>query len=365
MIDLIWTFYGFSGFFSLAAVNFLVMNLSQNIIIRMPNWIGDAVMATPLIADLRHQFPEAQITAMCQGKIGELLLANPHLNEIFTFSRPNEFIRYQATRQLIARLRQGKYDLGLLLPNSLSSAWWFWRGAVKERIGFATDGRSLLLTRRPPLPKERGEHLVLTYKRLLQPLEIAISTTKPQLFVTKEEMDAAALLLAAHKVPLQGTVIGINPGAAFGAAKCWPKEKFRALAKKILEKTNAHLLFFGDAQTAPLVHEICANLPSRVVNLAGLTSLRELIALLKQCSLFLTNDSGPMHIAAALQVPLVALFGSTDPFVTGPYQHGTIIRKDNISCAPCFRRVCPIDFRCMQRIEVDEVYSVILSQCKS
>ncbi len=333
----------------------------QNINIRMPNWLGDAVMATPVIADVRHAFPNANITAMCQGGgIGALLWGNPHVDEIFTFIRPQEFLHRFEHRDVIARLRQGKYDLGILLTNSFTSAWWFWRGQVRKRLGFATHGRTLLLNQSVAVPEEKGkEHLVNTYKRLLLPLEIPLSKTAPQLFVSSEEKGAAQQLLASYKIPKGGILVGINPGAAYGSAKCWLPDRFRALIEKLAQRENTYVLCFADAAGAELVHGICQGMPSNVIDLAGATHLRELIALIQICNVFLTNDSGPMHIAAALKTPLVALFGSTSDVATGPYEHGTVIHK-HVSCSPCFQRVCPIDFRCMKRIEVDEVYSALL-----
>ncbi|MCC5832412.1 MAG: lipopolysaccharide heptosyltransferase II [Chlamydiales bacterium] len=331
----------------------------HNILIRMPNWLGDAVMATPILADLRVKWPNATITAMCQGGVGSLLIGNPHIDEIFTFSRPNEFLRRQEKRDLIQRIRQGKYDLGILLPNSFSSAWWFWRGGVKRRIGFASDWRSLLLTKAVAFPESRGkEHLVRTYKRLLAPLGIPLSDTMPELFVTEEEKQAAEQLLRQHRVPEKAKVIGINPGAAYGSAKCWLPDRFRTVIEKLLEDSNIYIVCFGDQEGAPLVHEICEGLPPRVINLAGITSLRELVALIQKCTVFLTNDSGPMHIAAALKTPLVALFGSTNEIATGPYKHGDVIHK-HVDCSPCYKRTCPIDFRCMKSIETDEVYQAL------
>jgi len=328
----------------------------------MPNWLGDAVMATPILKDVREKWPEASITVMCQGGVGSLLIGNPYLNEIFTFTRPNEFLRRQEKRDLIERLRQGKYDLGILLPNSFSSAWWLWRGHVKERIGFAADWRRFLLSKALPFPKERGEeHLVTTYKRLLEPLGISISESNPELFVTQEERAAALQLLEQHHVPKAGTVIGINPGAAYGSAKCWLPDRFRKVIEKLLEDPNIYVICFGDQAGASLVHEICEGFSQRVINLAGITSLRELLALIQRCNVFLTNDSGPMHIAAALKTPLVALFGSTNEIATGPYKHGKVIHK-HVSCSPCYKRTCPIDFRCMKRIEADEVYEAIIRQ---
>jgi heptosyltransferase II len=334
----------------------------QNIIIRMPNWLGDAVMATPIIADVRAHYPTANVTAMCQGRgVGELLRGNPHLNEIFSFSRPNGFLRRQQRRGLIERVRQGRYDLGILLPNSFSSAWWFWRGEVKKRIGFSSDWRGPLLTQAPPFPKELGkEHLVTTYKRLLAPLGIPLSTTHPALYVTEEERTAAKQLLKQYHIPHGVTLVGINPCAAYGPAKCWLPDRFRTLIEKLIQRPKTYVICFADQAGAPLVRGICEKMPPQVINLAASTNLRELIALIEQCTLFLTNDSGPMHIAAALKTPLVSLFGSTNATVTGPYGHGVVIHKP-VACSPCYKRTCPIDFPCMKQIEVDEVYTTLLS----
>jgi heptosyltransferase II len=328
----------------------------QNIIVRMPNWLGDAVMATPVIADIRCRWPSATLTAMCQGGVASLLQGNPHLNEIFSFSRPNEFLYREEKRDLIARLKQGKYDLGILLTNSFSSAWWFWRAGVKRRIGFAADFRKFLLSQALPLPPAiNQEHLVITYKRLLEPLGIPISTTPPALYVTENEKTAARQILREHYIPDDASIVGINPGAAYGSAKCWLPERFREVIARLATRPNTYVICFGDLVGANLVHSICQGMPKNVIDLAAATSLRELIALIRECTVFLTNDSGPMHIAAALKTPLVALFGSTSEIKTGPYRHGEVIHE-HVACSPCFRRTCPIDFRCMTRITSDAVY---------
>jgi len=327
----------------------------RNILIRMPNWLGDMVMATPIIADVRKKWPQATITVMSSTALAPLLFGNPHLNEIFSFSRINEFAKRAEKRDVVARLRQGQYDLGILLTNSFSSAVLLWKGRINERVGFAKDFRSLFLTKSIPLPKMKGrEHLVVTYKRLLEPLGIAASDTAPELFVMEEEREAIGQLLREYSIPRENRLIGINPLAAFGEAKCWPAERFRTLAIKLASDKRTTVLFFGDNQGVARIKEICAGLPENVVNFAGLTTLRELIALIEVCDLFVTNDSGPMHIAAALKTPLIAIFGSTNEIATGPYQHGRVIHK-HASCSPCYLRKCPIDFRCMKRIDVEEV----------
>ncbi|MEZ5315350.1 MAG: lipopolysaccharide heptosyltransferase II [Chlamydiales bacterium] len=332
----------------------------DNILIRMPNWIGDLVMATPILADVDRKWPKAKITAMCQGTIAPLLIGHPHIDEMFTFSRPHEFLRRPMNRDLIQRIRQGKYDLGILLSNSFSSAWWFWRGGVKRRIGFASNWRSFILNDAIAFPKERGkEHLVETYKRLLTVIDIPISKTQPKLFVTEEEQSTADEILRQCGIPREGKIVGINPNAAYGPAKCWLPTRFRSLIEKLVHDPKIYVICFGDQGNTSFVDKICDNISPQVINLAGMTSLRELMALIKKCTVFLTNDSGPMHIAAALKTPLLALFGSTNEMVTGPYHHGEVIHK-HVDCSPCYKRTCPIDFRCMKQINVEEVYQALL-----
>ena len=338
----------------------------KNIIMRMPNWLGDLVMATPIIHEVRKKWPNANITAMCQANTGALLASDPNLNEVYRFKKPNGWIHRSQHCEIIDTLKRGEYDLGIILTNSFSSAWWFWRGNVTNRIGFATNLRSFLLNEAVPFPKNKEtQHLVLTYKALIEPMGIPISSTPPTLYVSDEEAKAAQILLEANGYqPKHNILIGINPGAAFGSAKCWLPDRFHAVTEKLLEDPRVVVAYFGDSIGAPLVNDICKDFNSRVINFAGKTSIRELLALIQLCAVMLTNDSGPMHIAAALKTPLVALFGSTNDVKTGPYGEGIVIHK-HVECSPCYKRVCPIDFRCMKQIEVDEVYEAICRQIPS
>lgn len=333
----------------------------KNIIIRMPNWLGDLVMATPVLADVRQHWPEANITAMCQSNVAPLLAHDPYLDEIYKYVRPNKWVHRTEHFEIIENLKRGEYDLGILLTNSFSSAWWFWRGNVKNRIGFAGNLRWLLLNKSVPWPADvETQHLVKTYKMLLQPLGIPVSETMPALYTSKEEEEKAIELLKTLKVdPSSQLIVGINPGAAYGSAKCWLPERFKAVTQRLLENPAVVVLYFGDQAGAPLVRQICDQMPERVFNLAGKTNLRELIALIKMCRVLLTNDSGPMHIAAALKTPLVALFGSTSDVKTGPSYGPSFVIHKHVECSPCYKRVCPIDFKCMKQIEIDEVYQAL------
>lgn len=316
-------------------------------------------MATPLISDVRKKWPESTITVMSLKTLAPLLYGNPHLDEIFVFTKQNALLYRQEGRDLILRLRQGKYDLGILCTNSFSSAVMFWKGDVKERIGFKNELRGFFLTKKVEKKEKGKEHLVTTYKKLLRPLNIPISESSPELFITKVEKEAALQLLKEYKIPKKHKIIGINPLAAYGDAKCWPPERYREYAERLSREKDVTILFFGDTSGVDTIKKICTGLGTSVINLAGLTTLRELIVLISLCDLFVTNDSGPMHIAAALKTPLIALFGSTNEIATGPYKHGTIIHK-HVSCSPCYLRKCPIDFKCMRQISVDEVFSETL-----
>lgn len=337
----------------------------QNIIVRMPNWVGDMVMATPILTDLRNAFPEAQLTAMCRAPISDLLQEDLSINELFSFTKTTRLVRRDEKKNILDRLRKGQYDLGVILPTTFSSAWWFWQGNVQVRIGYEGSGRRALLTH--PLEKPQNvdkQHLVVTYKHLLAPLGIPISDTKPRLYLKEKEIEQAKILLSQHGVKSHHKIVGINPGAAYGSAKCWLPERFRHVTTCLLQDKDVIIVYFGDLVTSNLVKEVCQGLSTRVINMAGLTSLRELACLISLCNVLLTNDSGPMHIAGALNIPIVALFGSTSSVVTGPWQESVVIQK-HVECAPCYRRTCPIDFRCMKQIEVEEVVQAITRSLNS
>lgn len=330
----------------------------EKFVIRMPNWLGDAVMGTPILEDIKTNLPQAKLTVLCHGGIKTLLEANPYIDDFIVFSQADKREAAEK-RRLFQTLKNEAFDAGILLTRSFSSAWWFVRGQVTCRIGFKDHFRTLLLTHPFDVPEnEESEHQVLTYKRLLQPLGISQSTTKPKIYVSDLETKEAQKNLLDHGIDKSHTIIGINPGAAFGSAKCWLPERFKALTERLLRNPSVRVVYFGDNVSKPLVDGICSHFHNRVINLAGKTNLRSFVSYLSLCNCLVSNDSGPMHVAAALQTPLVAIFGSTNEVKTGPYQWGTVIHK-HVACSPCYKRVCPIDFRCMKSISVDDVFDAI------
>lgn len=319
----------------------------HNILVRMPNWMGDCIMATPVLRDLRAHFPQARLTALCKAPMHTLLENNPFLDALWPL---------REKRMAIREMRHGAFDLGVLLTNSLSSVWGMLSGKVAKRVGFRRGARSLLLTHPLSMPKA-PEHLVTTYKRLLQPLGIPLSSSAPEIFLTEQERAWAKDFLPRSDLP----VIGVHPVATYGPAKCWPAQRFRQVTEALLRRGPCTILYFGDAHAAHAIQNIVEGLPGCVHNLAGKTTLRQLASVMERCAVVLTNDSGPMHLADALHVPTVALFGSTCDVRTGPYRRqGRIINK-RVACSPCFRRTCPIDFRCMHEITVDDVLEAVTS----
>jgi heptosyltransferase II len=358
----------------------------QKILIRGVNWLGDAVMTTPALLRLREKFPDAHITLLTPEKLRELWTNHPAIDETISFSSGENIFA------IGKRLRAGKFDLALVLPNSPRSAIETWLVKIPQRIGCARPWRNFFLTQtvapRPDAGKMR-KRSVREIRRLIsqqpaassQKLEIPKSAHQiheylylaaalganpeplpPQLFVTQEEVEAAKKKFGLNKI--SNPIFGLNPGAEYGPAKRWPVEKFVAAASEIQKRTGCLWILFGgksDLLLAEQIYALFQNSPLTHINLSGKTSLRELMALLKLCRVLLTNDTGPMHVAAALGTPVVVPFGSTSPELTGPiFSSGSKILKSDAPCSPCFLRECPIDFRCMNGISVEQVVETVV-----
>ncbi len=353
----------------------------RKLVVRCPNWLGDAVMATPVLKEIRDLFPHAEIIGISHPAIQTLFDGSPFFNRFLSFRRDGH-LKKEEEKRLIHTLRQEKPDLGILLTRSFSSAWSFFRGGVPIRLGLSDHFRSLFLTHsikekpsnigrlfsNEPLAPIQERHDVDTYCLLLNRIKgghdrFHAPRGPISLYVKDEEKHSLAMKLQQEYdvIPNYHTIITINPGAAYGSAKCWPKESFRSVIENLITDQKNRVIVIGDEKTKPLIDEIVLRLPPRVINLAAKTNLRELMAVISLSNVVLTNDSGPMHIASALHVPLVALFGSTNPYRTGPFNGGKVIYK-KVLCSPCYMRRCPIDFRCMTSISVEEVLDSLQSE---
>ncbi len=378
----------------------MATNPPQRILVRGVNWLGDAVMSTPALERLRQARPEAHITLLTHEKLKDIWTHHPSINAVQTFA-PGE-----GPVAIGRRLRKEKFDLALAFPNSPRSALELWLAGIPQRVGYARPWRNWFLTQRvasrpedAPMHKRSvdeinrlvagGEaasaarytataHHIHQYLHLTAALGADPAPLPPLISVPER---AVAQLIARFNLAPAGSPapvwLGLNPGAEYGPAKRWPEERFIQAAIEIQRRTKCRWLVFGLKSDHDLCLRIATNIfratekefgreqaaeHPHVINLAGETSLRELCAALKLCRVLLTNDSGPMHVAAALGTPVVAPFGSTSPELTGPGLPGDrrhACLRAGVPCSPCFLRECPIDFRCMTGIAVDAVVGAV------
>ena len=328
----------------------------RKILIRSVNWVGDAVMTTPAIGVIRRRFPNAEITILANRMVAELFSPHESVDRAITFDRKGRHKGIAGRFKLAAELRKYKFDLALILPNSFDSALVPWLAGIPLRLGKSSDGRGLLLTGLyRPAKNAPVCHEVEYYLHLLQHFGIDGEAEKPKLFTTPDEIRKATMLLQQHGIESDDFLIGINPGAAFGSAKRWYPDRFAEVALKLAADWSASIIIFGGPNETDIATDIEKHLNGNCLNMAGKTTVRELMALIKRCNFFVTNDSGPMHIAAAFGVPLVAIFGSTDHTGTAPYSDKTVIARKEVDCAPCKLRECPIDHRCMRAVTAEDV----------
>ena len=333
----------------------------RRILIRSVNWIGDAVMATPAISVIREHFPAAEITILANPMVSQLFLHHPGIDRIVTFDRQGRHHGVAGRLRLATELRKLSFDLAIILPNSFDSALVPWLAGIPDRIGKCSDGRSLLLNGRYDASKVPATgHEVEYYLNLIRHFGITGGCTQPHLFVTSGESDRAATLLAECGIQPDDFILGINPGASYGSAKRWYPERFAGVASRLADEWSARVVIFGGPGETAIAADIESRLQGTAANVAGKTSVRELMALIKRCNFFITNDSGPMHIAAALDVPLVAIFGSTDHTGTSPYNRKAVVVRNDVECAPCKLRECPTDHRCMTTVTEESVIDAAL-----
>jgi heptosyltransferase-2 len=330
--------------------------VNKRILIVAPNWIGDAVLSLPVVDGCAQFWPEADLTVLARAGVATLFEARESALRIIEYRKGNDFRRIGSLFGLGWRLRREQFNLALLLPNSLSSAMVAWLAGVPERLGYSTDGRGWLLTHRlPDRRKERGLHQVDYYLGLLRSAGVSQVDRIPKLQLKEKCIEMGLTLLSNIGVDKRELIIGVHPGAAYGKTKRWFPERFGAVLEQ-LQKSGRRFLLLGGPGEEIIAQHISMVMDHPPIDLVGQTTLTEALALVSMCSLFLSNDSGLMHVAAALNIPQVALFGSTDPQKTAPLNdRAVVIHPEQISCTPCFERSCPEDLECMKAIAVDEV----------
>jgi heptosyltransferase-2 len=324
-----------------------------------PNWIGDAVMSTPVLANLRRELPKTKIDLLVPGYVAPLFEEHPHVDRVLI---RDDRQPWPVRLEFLRTLRHHQYGAALLLPNSFRAALYAWLVRVPIRVGYATDGRRFLLTHPVAgVSDEAPLHQVEAYLRLVAALGLPVVTQFPALTPTIQAETEAARLWRMYRVGCDSPVIGVCPGAAFGPAKRWWPERFAALGDRLIAEGGFRVVFFGSAQEIVLVERIQALMTHEAVSLVGRDSLSSFVALAARCAVMIANDSGSMHIASAVGTPVVSLFGPTDPRRTAPQGAAATVLRQALPCSPCFRMTCPYaDHPCMRQIEVDDVYRAVL-----
>jgi heptosyltransferase-2 len=327
-------------------------NSPQRLVVRAPNWLGDAVMALPALESLRAAMPAAHVTIAAIGSIAPMF-------EEDTSAAPEAVLTIGDRANEAALLAAGSFDAALLLPNSFRSAWDARRAGIPERWGMSGNLRRMLLTRGVARP--RGKiHQSEYYLALVRGLGFEARASRPRISVRPHTVSRVDGLFSRHRIEPAAPIVGFAPGAAYGHAKRWPPPRVALVIERIARERQATCVLVGAAGDREAGREIESALPPgvRVVNLIGQTDLRQLIGVLARCAAFVSNDSGAMHLAAAVGVPVTAIFGPTDERVTAPLgTHDVLVHQ--VFCRPCMLRDCPIDHRCMKGITADAVFAAV------
>jgi heptosyltransferase-2 len=328
-----------------------VDHAARSIVVRMPNWLGDTVMALPALAALRAAWPEARITAI--GRWAPLLSGQGVADVLLPYPR-----RLRERLDFGRRLRQEPPDLAIVLANSLESALAAWNWGAKRRLGFDTDGRRLLLTDIVPLPSPR-RHQIDEYAVLLHAEGVEVGDDAQPVWrpAPRSSLDAQLdTLLDATRIRPGACIVGLHLGAAFGPSKLWPPERFGQLAAR-LERGGLCPLLLGSAEDGATALAVTAAAGVPLPSLVGRDHPALLPRLLARLSVLVSGDTGVAHLAAALGVPTVTLFGPTDPRLTAPRAKTARVLFLSVPCSPCFLTACPIDHICLGRIDPEEVES--------
>lgn len=334
----------------------------REILVRAPNWAGDVVMATPGLRALRAGLPRASIRVVVRQGLEALLAGSPRIDEVIPLrcDRKGVLARLAEARSL----RRHRFDLGLCLPDSFSAALSMRAAGVKRIVGHARNARSLLLDTAVPLPRTAGGRVLLPREihvlRLVEAVGCPSLGTGLELFVTPEEEAACTALLARERIDYAGPIAALAPGASFGPSKLWPADRFARVGDSLV-RAGAQVVVVGSPAEGALAQRVVAAMTSPAVDLTAHLGLGGLKALLRRSRVLVCNDAGARHVAAAFGVPCVMLIGPTSIEKTALNLDHVRVLDADVACRPCYLRRCPIDHRCMTRIDPERVIDAALA----
>jgi heptosyltransferase-2 len=330
----------------------------HRVLVRATNWVGDAVMSMPAFEAVRENFPESHITVLARPWVLPLYKSHPAVNEVIPYKRgygywkdASEFLR------VIQVIRSLHFDMAVLFQNAFEAALIARLAGIKIRVGYNTDGRGFLLSHSVARGTEVLKlHQVEYYLTFLRALGWDAPSRDPALRADPEALARVKALLSSKGIEDHDLLVGISPGAAYGPAKQWPVERFAAIGDRAIREWGAKVVVIGTEKEKELGETLISAAAPGAVNVCGMTGLGDALALIKRCQMFVSNDSGLMHAAAALKVPTVAIFGSTDPDATGPRGKTARIVKQDMECSPCLKPECREGYRCLLAVQPDDVW---------
>lgn len=332
----------------------------MRILIRATNWIGDAIMSLPALRAVRKIYPDSHIAIVARPYLADIYRDQFICDERIAYDPKSVHRGWQGRELLAKELRLKQFNVALLLQNAFDAAWLAWRAGIPQRIGYARDGRSFFLTKAVKLPKpdEILPHEKFYYLELLRRagwIDKLPDDPHIALHVPDPARQCALQTLLDTGARPQVLRVAVGAGASYGSAKCWPPARFAKALNDFVSHTDADVILFGTAAESAVSSAIAADMQRAPIDLTGKTSIADLPALLSQCHIFLGNDSGAMHVAAAVGLPVVAIFGPTDPQGTAPVTLRATILQQKPYCSPCFLRRCPTDHRCMTAVTPEMV----------
>lgn len=333
----------------------------KRLLIRSTNWIGDAVMTTPVVRAIRKNFPDAEISILTKPWVAPVFESSPYIDNILIYDDSGKHKGLSGKLRLARELKQYGFDAAILLQNAFEAALITFFAGIPYRIGYNTDARGFLLTHSVPCtPQIKKMHQTGYYLGILHGIGLETDGLGLDLVVDKKYQKRAVEILEEYGISSADRLVGINPSATFGPAKQWFPKRYAALSDKIHEIFGASILLFGGPGDREMGVRISQMMQHPPIDLCGKTNLEEAIALINMCNLFITNDSGLMHVAAALNIPLIAIFGSTNPVTTGPQSQKSKIVRVPIKCSPCLKPECPEGhLKCMDQIDIDMVFEAV------
>jgi len=342
----------------------------KRILVRAPNWIGDAVMCLPAVAALKAVYPDAELTALTRGRAVPVFENNPAIAGVIEYDANGRHKGVTGRFRLRKEIKSRGFDMAVLFQNAFDAAFVSFISGIPERVGYARDLRRRLLTRPVAVTAEiKKRHQVFYYLNIIKELDPkggidvsgAAMPPTPVIRLNDEEIRWAEEFLRQNGIK-QEALIGAAPGASYGPAKRWPAAGFAEALRRLAMEYNGVPVIFGGPDDAEACKDAAELIAGRVINLAGRTTLRQCMALLARLKVFVTNDSGLMHVAAALGVPTVAVFGSTDAALTGPVGRAVRVVEKRPECAPCFKRECAYGhYRCLKGVDAEDVIAAARS----